>query len=186
MNKQDLEKIYKQRRLSGFDVVKVLHQDKVKVYVAGPIAFAEDMQEYRKVLKDTLEKLSPKFEIHDPWEREHGKPCQVKSAAARASEEDKIVAEEIITEDLKDIAICDIVIAYMFRIGSGTSMEIFWASRVLGKPVILIYQTEEGNSVPLWLYGHANLIFQSKQGMVRFLRRELEDGDEDDGHKEDR
>jgi hypothetical protein len=69
------------------------------------------------------------------------------------------------------------LLAYMFRIGVGSSMEIFFASRILGKPVIVVYTPEDETeaNVPLWLIGHANLIFRSKKGLYSWLRKALED-----------
>jgi len=173
----NLQKIFKPRRLGSAEILKVLEKKEILIYVAGPISFAEDLQDYRIALKEGLEKISPRFKIHDPWMREKAKSPTIKSEVGIAGiEEQKETAEGVITADLEDIANCDLIIAYMFRIGVGTSMEIFWASRILKKPVLVIYTpTDEGtDAVPLWLYGHANLIFQSKRGLYSFLRRECE------------
>lgn len=178
----DLKHIFKPRRIGSSQIYKVLRKNEIHVYLAGPISFAEDLQEYRKSLTEGLQKISTKFKIHDPWEREQVSAHAVKSPMEVAAlEEKKATAEDIVTKDLEDIESCDMLIAYMFRIGVGTSMEIFWASRVLDKPVIVVYSpSEEGiEGVPLWLYGHANLIFQSKRGLYSWFRKALEEIDED-------
>ena len=178
----DLESIFKQRRLSTVPIYQTLKKDEIHIYLAGPISFAEDLQDYRRQLREGLMKISPKFRIHDPWEREQViHPTKI-DLEPEGIEERKQIAEEIITTDLKDIASCDMVLAYLFRIGMGSSMEIFFASRILKKPVIVIYQpTEEGSGhVPLWLLGHANLIFQSKRGLYAWLRKAFEELGEDE------
>jgi len=175
--------VFKPKRIGSDQIYKVLHKNEVHVYLAGPISFAEDLQDYRKSLTEGLQKVSPKFKIHDPWEREQVSAHTIKSSMEIAAlEEKKAAAEDIITKDLEDISNCDMLVAYMFRIGVGTSMEIFWAGRVLGKPVIIVYApSEEGiEGVPLWLYGHANLIFQSKRGLYSWFRKAFEEIEDED------
>ena len=182
----NLSKIFKSRRLGSGPIYKTLRKTEVHIYLAGPISFAEDLQDYRRSLTEGLLRLSPKFKIHDPWEREQCNIQEIKSSTELAgAEEKKAAAEDVITRDLEDISKCDMTIAYLFRIGVGSSMEIFWTSRILGKPVIVVFTpTDEGvEGIPLWLYGHANLIFQSKRGLYSWLRRALEEIDEDGEEK---
>lgn len=181
-----ISKVLKPRRLGSGPIYETLHKPEIHIYLAGPISFAEDLQDYRKSLAEGLLRISPKFKIHDPWEREQCNIQEVKSSTELAgAEEKKATAEEVITRDLEDINKCDMTIAYMFRIGAGTSMEIFWSSRILGKPVIIVYTpTEEGvEGIPLWLYGHANLTFQSKRGLYSWLRKAFEEIEEDGKEK---
>jgi len=183
---RSVQKILKPRRLGTAPIYRILKKAEVHIYLAGPISFAEDLQDYRRQLTEGLAKISPKFKIHDPWEREQVAVHETKSELEMAGiEEKKAAAEDIITKDLEDIASCDMVLAYMFRIGVGTSMEIFWCSRILGKPVIAVYQpAEEGaGPVPLWLLGHANLVFQSKRGLYSWVRKALEEIDESEQEK---
>lgn len=182
----NLSKVFKTRRLSSGPIYRVLRKAEIHIYLAGPISFAEDLQDYRKSLSEGLLRISSKFKIHDPWEREQSNIQEVKSSTELAgAEEKKAIAEDVITRDLEDISKCDMTIAYMFRIGAGTSMEIFWSSRILGKPVVIVYTpSEEGvEGVPLWLYGHANLIFQSKRGLYSWLRKAFEEIEEDGKEK---
>jgi len=170
-----LSDILTPRRLSSQEVKEVLKKEQVHIYLSGPISFAEDLQDYRRQLKEGLLKISQKFVIHDPWERE-----QVESKDCDGDpelEELRHKAEKVIIRDLEDICNCDLVLAYMFRIGAGTSMEIFWANRILRKPVILIYQPAEEvrGPVPLWLVGHSNLILYSKRSLYSWLRKTLEE-----------
>lgn len=186
-NEINLSKVLKTRRLGTAPLYRIFKKTEIHVYLAGPISFAEDLQDYRRQLKEGLMKISPKFKMHDPWEREQATVHENKIDMEVAGiEERKATAEEIITKDLEDIASCDMVLAYMFRIGVGTSMEIFWCSRVLGKPVVVVYQpTEEGaGPTPLWLLGHANLVFQSKRGLYSWLRKAFEEIEEDGEEKE--
>jgi len=181
-----ISRILKTRRLGTAPIYKILKKNEIHVYLAGPISFAEDLQDYRRQLTEGLLKISSKFRVHDPWEREQATAHETKVDQELAGiEEKKAGAEDIITKDLEDISNCDMVLAYMFRIGVGTSMEIFWCSRVLGKPVIVVYQpAEEGaGPTPLWLVGHANLVFQSKRGLYSWLRKAFEEIDEDGEEK---
>jgi len=163
---------------------KVLKKDKVHVYIAGPISFAEEKQAYREAIAEGLKKISDKFVIHDPWEREKlkfGDP----SFNSLSGEEKRAMAETIVTDDLRDIYHCDLLIAYMFRLGAGTSMEIFWANRILRKPVIIIYtRSEDKGRIPLWLYAHSNMIFRTKKAMFEFIKNLLEEDEEDEESEE--
>jgi nucleoside 2-deoxyribosyltransferase len=176
-----LDEVCKPRRLSSTAVYELLKKPEIHVYLAGPISFCEDLQDYRRQLREGLLKISPKFKIHDPWEREQA--LGPINSNHLSHEEKKALAEEVIKADLSDIASCDMLLAYIFRIGVGSSMEIFFASRILGKPVIVVYTPEDEteSNVPLWLLGHANLIFRSKKGLYSWLRKALEDVE--NGHR---
>ena len=170
----------KARRDSG-KIKKVFSKRKIHVYVCGPISFVEEQQDYRKSITNGLKKISNKFIIHDPWEREQVKFRGALFKDLEEEEERKQVAESIIRTDLKDIASCDILIAYLFRIGVGSAMEIFWAFRVLNKPVIVIYTNkEDGGQIPLWLYGNSDLIFRRKASLFRYLKKVLKEEEEED------
>lgn len=184
----NIKEVLKSRRLSSRPIYEVLKKPEIHIYLAGPISFAEDLQDYRKSLTEGLCRICSKFKIHDPWLREQTDIREINHTSELAGiEEAKAIAEEVITRDLEEISKCDITLAYFFRIGVGTSMEIFWASRILGKPVIVIYTpTEEGvEGIPLWLYGHANLIFRSKRGLYNWLRKALEEMKEHEEKKTD-
>jgi len=172
-----LKKILRKRRgKKQKDLLKVLSKDKIHVYLCGPITFVEERQAYRESIKNGLLKISDKFVIHDPWEREQAKWKGVSFDKINLEEEKFLMAEDVIVEDLKDIAQCDMLIVYMFRIGAGSSMEVFFCKRILDKPVILIYtHKENGGKVPLWLYGHSDLIFSSQRAMFKFLKRIMEE-----------
>jgi len=180
-----LRRILRKRRQRDSEQVRKLlrTKDEIHVYLAGPISFVEEQQEYREILKEELTRVSSKFKIHDPWEREQvkfrGKHMTFRDL--EKEEEKREIAEEVITDDLKDIAQCDMLLAYIPRLSVGTSMEIFFAYRILRKPVIVIYTNkEDGGSIPLWLFGNSNIIFSSKRTFIRFLQRELKEGDEKD------
>lgn len=120
----NLSKIFKSRRLGSGPIYKTLRKTEVHIYLAGPISFAEDLQDYRRSLTEGLLRLSPKFKIHDPWEREQCNIQEIKSSTELAgAEEKKATAEDVITRDLEDISKCDMTIAYLFRIGVGTCLS---------------------------------------------------------------
>ena len=120
----DLSKVFKTRRLGSAPIYKLLRDPEIHVYLAGPISFAEDLQDYRKSLTEGLRKISPKFKIHDPWEREQCTMQEAKPTSdSGGAEEKKAVAEDIITRDLLDIYRCNMTLAYIFRIGVGTCLS---------------------------------------------------------------
>jgi len=177
-----IKKILKKRKGRNSErIQKALSKEEVHVYVCGPISFVEEQQDYRKSITRELKKISDKFIIHDPWEREQVKFRGVMFKDLEEEEERKEMAESIIRTDLKDISSCDMLIAYLFRIGVGSAMEIFWAFRVLNKPVIVIYTNkEDGGQIPLWLYGNSDLIFRRKASLFRYLKKVLKKEEEED------
>jgi len=171
-----LRKVLRKRKSKDVEKLKeILRKRKIHVYLCGPITFVEERQAYRESIKLGLEKISKKFVIHDPWEREQIKWKGTPFSSIIEESEKFLMAEDIIIEDLKDIKQCDILIAYLFRIGAGSAMEIFWAKRILNKPVVLIYTyKEDGGRIPLWLWGHADLIFSSQKRMLKYFRDLME------------
>lgn len=133
------------------------------------------------MLKDALIKINEKFKIYDPWKAEQEiiglKEVSRWSAGNNqlTEAEKKELAEEIIANDLRALTESDLIIAYVFKISVGTSMEIFYMNRVLSKPVIIVFiPSEESETIPLWLYAHANLVFHSKRSLISWLKKELE------------
>jgi len=178
----ELSDLIKKRSHRKEELLKVFKKEKIKVYLAGPIWQVEENQSYRKTLTDGLLAISPKFEIHDPWAREQkefgGKG--VHFGALMEDEEKKLVAEDIITSDLKDIYDCDLIIAYFFKVKgettyTGTSCEIFWMYRILKKPVIVVYTKAFKKGAPLWVYGNSSIIFSNISNLFKWLKEELEE-----------
>jgi len=175
----EIESLMKTRKHRKEELTKIFKKDIITVYVAGPIYAAEEAQAYRTVIKEGLQKVSPKFKILDPWEREQkqfgGKGLEFNNIVN--DEEKKDLAENVIRADLQDIYDSDLVIAYLFKSGPwvGTSCEIFWMYRVLKKPVIVVYTRTDKGDVPLWIYGNCNLILGSASSLFNYLKKELED-----------
>jgi len=170
-----IKKVLRKRKNNQLQRLKRIlkTKKKIKIYLAGPIAGLEEQQDYRQSIAESLKRVSEKFEILDPWEREKLEMPDLTYSEIEDPEERKQFAEEIVIRDLKDIQSADVLIAYVFRISSGTSMEIFWMNRVLRKPVITIYTAKE--KLPLWIYIHSTLVFTSRRKFIIWLRKVLED-----------
>lgn len=60
----------------------------------------------------------------------------------------------MVAGDIEDIKECDALLVYFDRPSVGTSMEVFYAKHVLGKPVIVIDASDKPLSP--WLIHHAD------------------------------
>ncbi|HDH43799.1 MAG TPA: hypothetical protein ENG66_00085 [Thermococcus sp.] len=149
---------------------RLFRKRKITVYLTGPITFVEEKQEYRKAIKEGLKQLSPKFKIRDPAERTSPLRTKVKLAKNR---ERKRISEEIIIGDLKEIAESDLLIAYIPRFSVGSPMEIFFAYRILQRPVLTVF-TMRKPFPPPWLLGNSSIIFKTKRELFEFLKKGLE------------
>ena len=87
----------------------------------------------------------------DPWQRE--------KVLYRATEPDwwtKVPPLDFIRRDLEDIERCDVLIAYMPRLSTGTCMELFYA-KMKGKRTICICRLK--NPSP-WITAHSDIIIK--------------------------
>lgn len=130
------------------------------IYLGGPMldCTEEEMQDWRDEVQDefTVEVASGAVAFLNP--------------CARTWDGTQAGAEYIVERDLEDIDECDIVIANLWKIGVGTSMEVFYAAGCHGKLVITI--VPEGRSVSPWLMVHS-LVTRSVAEAVAVIQREL-------------
>ena len=71
---------------------------------------------------------------------------------------DSELCEAIVKKDLQNIEDCDILIAYIEEPSFGTSMEIFFSSKVLGRKIYIITECESP-----WLEVHGIIVKNIEQ-----------------------
>lgn len=64
------------------------------------------------------------------------------------------IAAEIVAGDIEDIQQSDAILVYFDQPSVGTSMEVFYAKHVLGKPVVVINASDKPLSP--WLIHHSD------------------------------
>lgn len=102
-----------------------------KIYLAGPMDFATEEQQYAWRKQATNKLLKHGMDTLDPTRRPHDCDLNIK---------------EIFKLDLKDIEECELVLADCRQLNIptfGTSCEVFYASYILKKPVIGWYDEHE-------------------------------------------
>ena len=119
----------------------------MKVYLAGPIFGYDDVGviAWRREAKTDLEHRG--LTVIDPALRDY-----------RGTEQDEVVAKQIVAQDLADIEAADAILANAWSPSSGTSMEIFYAARC-GKRVLVVVPNP--NLVSPWIRAHADRICTS-------------------------
>jgi nucleoside 2-deoxyribosyltransferase len=110
------------------------------VYLAGPIFDCDD-EECRAWRDRAKYLMGGAIKTLDPMRRDY-----------RGRESDS--ASEIVTGDLRDIRLCDVVLANVSRPSWGTAMEIAIASRA-GKPVFAFGATPP---ISPWLTHHCETV----------------------------
>jgi nucleoside 2-deoxyribosyltransferase len=110
------------------------------IYLCGPIngRTTEDATNWRELVKSRWN-----GKCLDPMRRDY-----------RGRELEPGIAAEIVAGDIEDIQNSDAVLVFFDKPSVGTSMEIFYAKHVLGKPVVLI----DAQDKPLspWLLHHTD------------------------------
>jgi nucleoside 2-deoxyribosyltransferase len=74
---------------------------------------------------------------------------------------------EIVELDMDDINKCDAVLAHISQPSAGTSMEIFYAKYVLGKPVVVVNAT--GRPSTPWVSYFSDSVVDTIEDAIRFL-----------------
>lgn len=123
------------------------------VYLCGPIHMRTDAEcmDWRLRFKG----LWP-GECLDPLRRDY-----------RGREHDN--PRELVEADLADVRAVDALVVYYDKPSVGTSMEIFYASHVLAKPVIVIDVSGE-KILPVWLVHHSTVIVHTLEEAVEELK----------------
>jgi nucleoside 2-deoxyribosyltransferase len=124
-----------------------------KIYLAGPINACTDSEAkgWRQIAAEHLTKVC-NFQIIDPMSRDYrGKEhCDYK---------------EIVEQDKLDIQNADYILAYCPKPSVGTSMEIFYASSVLNKPVIVIAPAP----MSPWIIYHAEVLCTNLEDALKWF-----------------
>lgn len=123
------------------------------LYLAGPINACTDAEakDWRQNLQA---ELSDQFHFLDPMRRDY-----------RGLEAQSVDA--IVEGDMQDVRDTDIFLAYTPKPSVGTSMEIFYASFVLGKQVLVVH---EGDKPSPWLVKFSTKISRSWEEAIEWLR----------------
>lgn len=113
-----------------------------RIYLAGPIAGTTDaqMNDWRRA---AAAMLAP-AEVLDPAERDF-----------RHAEMTDEVVRTIVEGDLADIDTCGVLLANVWQIGVGTSMELIYAHRT-GVPTVVVVPELRG--VSPWIRYHATVL----------------------------
>lgn len=125
-----------------------------RIYLAGPINACTDSeaQDWREYVKSKL----PSHEFLDPMMRDY-----------RGRELEPGIAGQIVRGDKADIECTDLLLVFAPKPSVGTSMEIFYAYHVLGKPVIVIHP---GDKPSPWIICHSDKIFKTLDEAISLLR----------------
>lgn len=136
-----------------------MKKHKKRIYLAGPILGCST-GEARVWRNDVKKVFEPDCECLDPM--------------VYSSSDDP--AETIVRNDLELIRKSDIILANMWKLGPGTTMELAYA-KVYGVPVVLV-GAEEFKASP-WFAHHATLAWcgDLKGGMAHVLNWLIEQGD---------
>jgi nucleoside 2-deoxyribosyltransferase len=133
----------------------------MKVYLAGPIANCNDTETngWRDIATEYLTKLG--FEVLNPMKRD-----------CRDKEIDDDLAKMIVEADKKDIEECDFILANLWKIGVGSSMEILYAWE--NKKIII--SVVSGNISP-WIRYHSNVLCENLQSALEEIKniKEMDD-----------
>lgn len=117
------------------------------IYLAGPIRNCSDgeMQEWRTIASMYIQ--SKGHRAIDPAVRDYRHQAYTPALSA-----------EIVRSDLADIAMCDVILAAMWRESAGTCMEVWHASQTLQMPVVVW-----GNDLSPWVVYCARAIHDDLQ-----------------------
>lgn len=118
----------------------------MRVYLGGPIngCTDEEANGWRDELKPLLEELG--HEWVDPMSRDY-----------RGREMEPGIAQLIVSGDIEDIELCDVLLMNCPKPSVGTSMEVFYGHQI-GKRVICV--VPEGHTPSPWLVVHSDLIVE--------------------------
>jgi nucleoside 2-deoxyribosyltransferase len=130
-----------------------------KVFILGPIQGMETRQSYREVIRRI--RIRCGYEPIDPWQRE--------KIIYRGEEHgwwEKVPSADFIKRDLEDIEKCDVLIAYMPKLSSGTCMELFYA-KMRGKKTICVCKIKNPNP---WITTHSDIILRKIEELESALK----------------
>ncbi|MBN2384710.1 hypothetical protein JXQ70_17685 [bacterium] len=125
-----------------------------KIYLCGPIMDTAQFEsrEWRTLAK---EKLAGRFILLDPMRRNF-----------RDNEVDS--ANEIVEFDLQDIREADLLLVNYHKASIGTSMEVFYASHVLGKFVICFSPFPFKDCSP-WMIRYSTRILPNLDTAIHYI-----------------
>lgn len=123
------------------------------VYLCGPIAFCDDDE--CKSWRDTFKELhGEEFNALDPLRRDY-----------RGVEH--INVEQLVQDDLTDIANSDVILVAYTRPSTGTAMEMVYA-HLMGIPIIVV--AKDPSILSPWTVRHASAVTQHWGTAVNLIR----------------
>ena len=125
-----------------------------KLYLCGPREATGQVINWREQAK---KELADKYIVLDPHRR-------------RFMDNEYENANEIVEFDLQDIRESDILLVNYSKASVGTSMEVFYASRDLGKFVIAFSPFSFKDMSP-WMVRHCTKILPSLEDSMAYIRR---------------
>jgi len=129
---------------------------RLTVYLCGPIAGCTDNEamDWRERIKDAL----PELNHLDPMRRDY----RGQNTANRE------LAETIVENDLGDIDISDVVLAFHPQPSTGTDMEIFYAGYM--KDCLVVTIIPKTAPISPWVVVSSNYIVDSEEAAIVLLR----------------
>lgn len=124
----------------------------IKVYLCGPMADCtyEEMSEWREALK----KEYTDIEWLDPCDRSY-----------------KIQQwRQLVDDDKADIDAADFVLAYYWKAGTGSAMELAYSVYSAKKPTIVVIP--DFKSVSPWVRYHASYLVETFEEAIKIIRAE--------------
>lgn len=127
------------------------------IYLAGPIQGRSDVEciHWRNVFTEIWKQRG--YDVLNPMTRDY-RPFE--------HIEDRILARQIVEEDLKDISMSDGLVVFFDMPSVGTSMEIVYAN-MMGKPIVVV--NASGKVVSPWLLHHTTAIVSSLKEAANYL-----------------
>jgi len=131
-----------------------------RIFISGPIQGMEKDQSYREIIRETCKRHG--FKPIDPWMRE-----KILYRVGNAPRNRGSKFFNFIKRDLEDIERCDILVAYLPRLSTGTCMELFYA-KLKGKKTVTICEIE--NPSP-WITAHSDVILRRIEELDEYLKK---------------
>lgn len=151
-----------------------LDGDKMKVYIAGPMAGQMDHQGYRKKIKKILRKYEVDYicpldlDMTDLGKEESERISEVGNGTVKHTPSDITIVKDMIDRDLAAIDQCNLMIVYTPYPSYGTDMETFYHSRVNNRPTIVFSKTPKS-----WMLGLGDYFVSTYVELEQVIRKLL-------------
>lgn len=144
-SKEDMEKI----KLASGKTIEIPEEHPIKVYQCGPMAGCTDEEMHG--WRDALKKDFPQVTWLDPCDREY------KQQQWR----------RLVEDDIADIDSADYILAYYWKTGTGSAMELSYNYHVAKKPAIVVVPGFK--QVSPWLRYHADYLVDNFDHALKII-----------------